>query len=146
MGEIGILACMTDTPPRDYERLAKLARARRAELGLAITAVAKEAGMSKDTYKRLENGMRIWDLKYSQVDSALGWASGSCLAILEGSDPRQSAEDAEGAEVVTHKLDPEDFDHAFVSAMIATKGDLTGNEIRELSNRVIAELKRRGVL
>ncbi|MFF9175947.1 helix-turn-helix domain-containing protein [Streptomyces sp. NPDC014793] len=137
---------MTETSPRDYQRLAQLARTRRAELRLAITEVAAAAGMSKDTYRRVESGARVWDSKYAQIDEALGWEIGSCLSILAGGDPKLVGVEQTAEKITVTSIDPEDFDHAFVSALIATKGDLTGNEIRELSDRVTAELKRRGIL
>lgn len=141
----GMLACMTAFTEADLERLAKLVAARRLELGLGILKAANAAAISKDTWKRVELGLPVRGTSYTDVERALQWAAGSCRAVLEGGSPVLAGK-AESPEVVTRKLDPGDFDHAFVSAMIATKGDLTGNEIRELSDRVMAELKRRGVL
>lgn len=136
---------MTAITDADLERLSKLVVARRLELAMPITHAAATAVMSKDTWKRVEVGMPIRTAKYSDVDRTLQWAPGSSVAILEGGEPTP-AEGAGEAKTVITRLDPEDFDQAFVSAMVATKGDMTAAEIREIGDRVLAELKRRGIL
>jgi hypothetical protein len=129
----------------DLQRLGKLVAERRRAIGLGILNAANKAAISKDTWKRVELGLRVRDTSYTDVERALQWEAGSCVAVLEGGDPIP-AEHAGRDRVQVTKLDPQDFESAFVSAMIVTKGDLTGNEIHELSQRVTEELKRRGVL
>lgn len=72
---------------RDLDRLAERVRAHRAGLLMSRNAAATAAGISKDTWLRVEKGLVVWDSKYVQVDRALGWADGSCIAIAEGGEP-----------------------------------------------------------
>lgn len=50
-------------------------------------AAADAAGISKDTWRRAEEGLEVWDSKLAQIDKALGWAVTSCIAIAEGGEP-----------------------------------------------------------
>lgn len=131
----------------DYDHLARFVREVRLELGLAITAVAEAASMSKDTYKRVETGKPIREANYGKIDKALHLAPGSCLAVLEG---------AEAAEVVTPpgrgrpgalavSLETAVRD-AVASAVISSSDTLTAAQIRDLSQRILEELKDRGIL
>jgi hypothetical protein len=134
---------------RAYERLAEIVRDRRTGLGLTITAAAHAAGLSKDTFKRVENGETVRENSYMNVDDALRWQVGSCRAVLAGGDPQRledAAPEPEPEPITTTKIDPEDLGQALVSAMVATKGDLTAAEISTINDKVIDELKRRGIL
>ena len=143
MVRVGILADMTANPTHDYARLAKLARARRLELGLAITAVAEAAGISKDTYRRIEEGRDVRDISYARIEPALRWASGSCRAVLEGGEPTPAEQ---SKPVVTRVELDEDVMGQIVKAAIVTTSELSAAEIRTISDRVIADLKLRGLL
>lgn len=72
---------------RDLGRLAKRVKAHRLELYPSRLAAATAAGISKDTWGRVERGLVVLEVKYAQIDRALGWASGSCIAIAEGGEP-----------------------------------------------------------
>jgi hypothetical protein len=77
-------------PPtkHDLDRLAKLARRRRAELGLAMNDTnAKAANLSKATWQRVEKGLAIRETNYVKIDGLLKWAPGSCIAVLDGGNP-----------------------------------------------------------
>ncbi|MFG2352652.1 hypothetical protein [Streptomyces sp. NPDC048521] len=132
----------------DLERLAVLVQKRRTELRLGIEPAAKLAGISKDTWKRVEAGQKVWDRSYGGVDTALQWAAGSCLIVLSGGDPITSepvAGDVKIAEVPKSELERAVGD-AVTAAAIGTKGSLTAEEIVELNRRVLQQLRERGVL
>lgn len=132
----------------DLERLAVLVQKRRTELRLGVEPAAKLGGISKDTWKRVEAGQRVWDRTYGGVETALQWAAGSCQRILSGEDPITSepiAEDVRVSEVPKSELERAVGD-AVKTAAIATKGSLTGDEILELNRRVLEELRQRGVI
>ncbi|MFH8804116.1 hypothetical protein ACH4F6_31760 [Streptomyces sp. NPDC017936] len=130
------------------ERLATLVQKRRTELRLGIEPAAKLGGISKDTWKRVEEGKKVWDRSYAGIDSALQWAVGSCLRVLRGDDPVTSEPAHDGVKVAdVPKTDLERLvGNAVQHAAIATKGSLTGDEILELNRRVIEELRKEGVL
>lgn len=137
--------------PRDYARLATAARKRRLELGLALTdASAKAGGTSKGTWQRVERGEGIRDSNYAKIDGLLQWAPGSCMAVLTGGDP-VSAVPVDGAPgVVVSDIDPEVAEargrEIVQLAAIATTDGLTSDQIRALSERAIADLRKAGLI
>ena len=57
---------MSPVSEPDLERLAKLAKRRRADLGLALTDdTAKAAGFSKGTWQRVEKAQRDYRNNYA---------------------------------------------------------------------------------
>lgn len=76
-----------DMATRDLDRLAKRVYAHRLELYPSRKAAADAAGISKDTWKRVEIGLPVQDVKYAQIARVLGWSSESCIAIAEGREP-----------------------------------------------------------
>ncbi|MDJ0460300.1 hypothetical protein [Streptomyces sp. H27-C3] len=72
---------------RDLARLAPRVKAHRLELYPSRLAAAEAAGISKDTWRRVEEGMDVREVTYAKVDRALGWATGSCVAVAEGAEP-----------------------------------------------------------
>lgn len=132
----------------DLERLATLVQKRRTELRLGIEPAAKLGGISKDTWKRVEAGQKVWDRSYAGIDAALQWATGSCLRVLSGDEPVPNEPLGDGVKVAdVPKSDLERIvGDAVQHAAIATKGSLTGDEILALNQRVLEELRQRGVL
>lgn len=135
------------TPALD--RLATLVQNRRTELRLGIEPAAKLGGISKDTWKRVEAGQKVWDRSYAGIDEALQWAPGSCLRILAGDDPivsePTSVDGVKVSDIPQSELARLVGD-AVQKAAINTKGSLTGDEIKELNERVLQELHDRGVI
>ncbi|MET7923155.1 hypothetical protein ABZT43_04000 [Streptomyces sp. NPDC005349] len=142
---------MTTGANHERERLAKLARRRRAELGLALNDVnAKAAGLSKGTWQRVERGEAIRETNYVKIDGVLNWAPGSALSVLEGKDPIP-VEDVEGASgAVVAKLDAAQISEQALDtvqlSLLATTKDQTADEIRAMSERVVRDLIERGYL
>lgn len=136
---------------RDYAKLAKLARRRRAELGLALNdANAKAGGLSNRTWQRVEKGLDIRETNYVKIDRLLEWAPGSCLSVLEGGEPVPTEQIAEAPGVQKSPLPPEVLDaearEAVQLALIATAKGTSAEEIREMSERVVRELRERGLI
>lgn len=141
---------MTAAPDANLERLAALVQQRRLDLRLGIEPAAKLAEMSKDTWKRVEVGLKVRPTSYTGMEAALQWAVGSCQRILKGeepiiSEPVEPGSDTRIAQIPKSVLERAVGD-AVTSAAIATKGSLTGDEILELNERVLEELKQRGVI
>ncbi|MEU3613468.1 hypothetical protein ABZ725_14290 [Streptomyces sp. NPDC006872] len=142
---------MTDSPPRDYSRLAGMARKRRAELGLALNDVnAKAGGLSNRTWQRVEKGLEIRETNYVKIDGLLQWAPGSCISILEGGEPVPVQEVAGAPGIQKSPVPPEVVDgqarDVVQLALIATAKGTTVEEIREMSERVVRDLRERGLL
>jgi hypothetical protein len=144
---------MPSTADRDYERLAALARRRRADLGLALNdTVAKAGGVSKNTWRRVEQGLPIRETNYVKIDGLLQWAAGSSLRVLEGGEPIPVSDmkDAGAAGVQKSPLSQEVLDEeardVVQLALIATAKGTTAEEIREMSERVVRDLRERGLI
>lgn len=57
------------------------------ELYTSRLAAATAAGISKDTWHRVEEGEEVRESTYAKIDRALNWATGSCMTIAEGGPP-----------------------------------------------------------
>jgi len=137
----------------DLARLAEMAKRRRADLGLALTdATAKAAGFSKGTWQRVERGLPIRETNYVKIDGALQWAPGSCIAVTKGGEPTpvDDMKDPDAAEVQKSPMPPEVIDEeardVVQLALIATAKGTTAEEIREMSERVVRDLRERGLI
>jgi transcriptional regulator with XRE-family HTH domain len=135
---------------QDPARLAKHVKDRRLALGIPRKKAAELAGMSKDTWQRIEEGDSVRLMSISKVDAVLGWASGSAVGTLEGREPitTKASGDAPGAEISerpTADLEGRARD-VIQLAMIATTSGLTAEEIRELSDRAVRDLKANGLI
>jgi hypothetical protein len=131
-------------------RLGQLVQTRRTELKLGVEPAAKLAGISKDTWKRVEAGLKVWDRSFAGIETALQWAPASCRLILEGGDPVINEPAEESPDTKIAKVPKSELERlvgdAIQSAAIKTKGSLTGDEILELNERVLKELRERGVI
>lgn len=140
---------MTATPSRDYARLADIVHKRRLELGMPIAAIAEKAGVSKDTYRKIEEGGSVRDVTYAKIEPALRWAAGSCWEILAGATAPIAVARPEHDDTVEYRppgASEEDVLHAVTAAAIAVADNLTAKQINDLSRHVLKELQRRGVL
>jgi len=151
MPPVGILASMTSNSTPDHERLAAQARSRRADLGLPLTDdTAKAGGISKHTWQRVEKGLPIRETNYVKIDGLLQWAPGSCLRVLKGGEP-VLVDDVAGAPGIQKSAVPRDVidreaRDVVQLALIATAKGTTAEEIRDMSERVVQELRERGLL
>ncbi|MFE7727488.1 hypothetical protein ACFU5D_17035 [Streptomyces anthocyanicus] len=142
---------MPSAENRDYERLATIARRRRAELGLAMNdANAKAAGTSKGTWQRVEKGLHLRETNYVKIDGLLQWALGSCLRILEGGEPIPVSDIGEAPDVQKSPMPRDIIDKQALDtvqlALIATAKGTPAEEIRAMSERVVQELRERGLI
>lgn len=144
---------MPSPTDHDLERLARAARRRRADLGLAMNdANAKRAGVSKGTWQRVEKGLPIRETNYVKIDGLLQWAQGSALRVLEGREPVPVSDmaDADAASVQKSPIPQEVIDEeardVIQLALIATAKGTTAEEIREMSERVVRDLRERGLI
>lgn len=130
----------------DLQRLAGAVRTRRQQLYSSRQSAADEAGMSKDTWKRVEDGLPVREMTYVGMEPALRWAQGSCRRILAGGEP-VTVESVPGApDAVVSSVDPQEIADVVQLAAIATTRGLTADEIRELSKRVVDDLRERGII
>ncbi len=76
-----------DMATRDLDRLAARVKAHRLQAYASRKAAADAAGITKDTWQRVEEGKAVREVSYVGVERALGWSVGSCLAVADGDEP-----------------------------------------------------------
>lgn len=128
----------------DLQRLADRVADRRENLGLSVRRAAIAAGISKDTWTRVEKSEKVNLSTHAAVEAVLGWAAGSCRKILDGGEPVLDTQGKITA-VPPDLLEAEVRD-AVQGALIASTDDLTTAQIREVNDRAIAALRERGIL
>ena len=130
----------------DLAGLAKAVKAQRLALFPSRLAAANAAGISKDTWARVEDGLTVRDGTYAKMEPVLQWAAGSCEAVLRGENPTEAVPMESGVPgTVKTTLTKEDVRESVQLSAIATTG-LTADEIRALSERVVQDLKKRGLI
>lgn len=74
---------------RDWERLAKLVRARRKQLRMTQAQLGAESGTSEPTVRHLEAQVRqtFSDDTLIAISKALGWSPDSIDRVLAGNEP-----------------------------------------------------------
>ena len=122
-----------------------LVRHRREELKLSIRTAASEAGLSINTWRRLEQAMAIRSHNFAKIEKALSWAHGSIRDFLgEGRTPIVVGPALPGVQVATL---PDDAVEASVAkAIIAVADGVTAKQIRDISELVLDDLRRKGLL
>lgn len=141
------MMCCMPQMDTDLQRLADAVTLRRADLGLSREECARRAGMSNNTWGRIEQGRPARDTSYSRIDRVLDWPIGTCAQILD--DPTFEpfpSEIVARARVSQVPIGEDAVRSAIQNATIATAPNLTGAQIMELQERAIAELRRRGLL
>lgn len=137
------------TTPRDLDRLAKAVKPRRLQLHPSRLAAAKAAGVSKDTWQRVEEGDPVREVSYAKVDQALGWAVGSCTSIAEGGEPvaveHLGADDGTMISAIPASWLEKELPGVIESSAMETTPGLTVREIHALSDQVMEKLRRLGI-
>jgi transcriptional regulator with XRE-family HTH domain len=131
----------------DLQRLAERIAARRKRLGLSVRRAAAAAGISKDTWTRLENAQSVWQSTYDAIEPVLGWTAGSCRKIIDGGEAAylDEAEPGQITPVPPQVLETE-IRAAVQGALISSTDELTTAQVREVNDKAIAALRDAGIL
>lgn len=80
----------------DYKRLGEAVRAARDARGWRQEDLADQAHVGLSSIQNVEAGRRFSRIPTSlrKIDAALGWETGSCVAILNGGEPTPRRENA----------------------------------------------------
>lgn len=127
----------------DWEALAEEMRESRLAQGFSMDSLAKAAGVARMSIHSLEKAAarnRIPPTLF-KIEKALGWPAGRSVAILEGrSHPQFEVH-------LSKEVDAEKRARDVIQlAAIATTGNLTADQISELSRRAVADLKAHGLI
>lgn len=136
-----------------YARLGTYMARRRTFLRLNQNQAALAAGLSSKTWRSAERGNAVRDTTYPGIEDALGWEYGSCLAVLNGGEPKEAAPETRQSErePLASGEDFEAWEHivatdlrdAVRDAVLITLPGATAAEINELEQRVEERLRRR---
>ena len=136
-----------DMATRDLGRLASRVKAHRLELYPSRLAAARAAGISKDTWQRVEDGEEVREKSYAMIDRVLGWATGSCILITAGGEPvlgDSAADDTVSAPAAAEPGKAEVVRRAaFEAARTALPGVSIG-DIDAFSDDLVEMLKKMG--
>ncbi|MGA4726256.1 helix-turn-helix domain-containing protein [Micromonospora taraxaci] len=88
-------------------RLAEFIKTRRLERGLSTSKAAQAAGIDRATWSTAESGARrTSEHNWAGIERALGWATGSIAAILNGGNPTPVQDQAVDEEIELVRTDP----------------------------------------
>ena len=138
---------MTTTPQDGRHRLARLIAQRRTKSGWHKKQAADASGLTITTYMRVETGQSVRDVTYTKIEQAFGLAPGACMAVIEGAaDLQDAGEEVEGVRIAALADAGEGVRQAVQHVIIATLPDTPAGKMAELSEGVLAELRKRGIL
>lgn len=127
---------------RDLDRLAKLVKAHRLELYPSRLAAATAVEISKDTWKRVEEGKEVREGTYAKISKALGWSIDSCDAIATGGQP--VFVDNPDSPTPAPTANPEDVKRAVFEAARAKLPNIPIGDIDAFGDEVVEVLRRAG--
>lgn len=130
----------------DLKRLARTVIKRRVQLGWHKSDAAAAADLTITTYMRIEKGQSVRDVTYAKLERAFGWAPGACQAILEGGSEAQLAGDIVEGVRFAPIPDEDGARRAVQDAVMATMPGVTAGEMSELTDAVVVELRKRGIV
>jgi transcriptional regulator with XRE-family HTH domain len=138
---------MTTTDQDGRQRLARLVIQHRTKRGWLKAQAAEATGLTITTYMRVETGKSVRDVTYTKIEQGLGLAPGACMAVIEGTAELQTAgEEVEGVRIAPLADADEGVRQAVQHVVIATLPDTPAGKMAELSEGVLAELRKRGIL
>lgn len=137
-----------DMATRDLDRLAKYVKAHRLEAYPSRMAAAEAAGVSKDTWQRVEEGLPVREKTYAKICRALGWAADSWITVAEGGEPvlaeetkRDGAAAAAAAAIPASALRRAAFEAARAKLPMAPIGDVDA-----FAEELVEVLRRAGAV
>jgi hypothetical protein len=116
------------------------------ELFTSRKAAADAAGVSKDTWRRVEEGLEVRDTKLGQISRALGWTVDSGITIAEGGEPTLAGATVAAATEQPSPMPADDvrrhvFEAARAKLPLAPIGDLDA-----FSDELVEVFRRAGMV
>lgn len=87
-----MLALGTDTlgdvqPSPELERAGEYVKARMRQLRLSREDATRQVRLARETWRKIERGMRVSDESYYKAERALRWPEGTMRHIIDGGEP-----------------------------------------------------------
>ncbi|MFC5802738.1 hypothetical protein [Streptomyces formicae] len=147
------MAALPDRTTSHLQLLATLVTQRRIQLGISSKEKAAErCGLSHMPYRSVEAGKGGTDVTYAKIENGFEVVAGSLRAVAEGNaDSIKLIDGTEliaGAQIIRPSLDEIDDEakQAITIAVALTAPDMTHRQTQELTEQVVKELRRRGIL
>lgn len=139
---------MTTTDHDGRHRLARLVIQHRTKRGWLKKQAADAADLTITTYMRVEKGQSVRDVTYTKIENAFGLAPGACMAVIEGvaAELQDAGEEVEGVRIAAVADAADGVRKAVQHAVIATLPDTPAGKMAEMSEGVLAELRRLGIV
>lgn len=116
------------------------------ELFASRKAAAAAAGVSKDTWRRVEEGLEVWDTKLGQISRALGWTVDSGITIAEGGEPILADGPTAAAVDTPSPVPAEDVRRAVFEAARAKLPTAPIGDLDDFSDELVEVLRRAGMV
>lgn len=145
------MAAAIETPTDQQALLGVLVRQRRVALGYTQAQGSKACDLSGQTYWNVEHGRSASATTYAKVEHGYGMRAGSCQAVLDGAD---SITLTDGTELIAggqiQRIESSqlaaDFRDAVNTAARLTAPELTHGQTEAMTETVMEELRKRGIL
>lgn len=129
----------------DLDRLAKYVRAHRHERYPSRDAAADVAGITRNTWKKVEEGQEVRESTYIKIEKALGWAAGSSENVADGREPILASQGGgSGLAGGTAPLSAETVRQAAWKAARAKMPTAPVGDIEAFSEELVEVLRRAG--
>lgn len=109
-------------------------------------AAAAAAGVTRNTWKRVEEGQDVRESTYAKVDRALGWATGSCATVAEGGEPTFLDAAAAASQPAPQTLTAAQARQMAWDAARATLPTAPIGELDAFAAELVEKLRRAGVV
>lgn len=128
-------------------RLARLVTQYRTKRGWHKKQAADAAELTITTYSRVEAALPVRDVTYRAIERAFELAPGACMAVIEGASELQPAgEDVEGVRIAPVAGTADEVRRVVHHQIIATLPDVPAGKMARLSEGVVAELRKLGIV
>ncbi|MFE0039367.1 hypothetical protein [Streptomyces sp. NPDC059015] len=147
------MAALAHHTSSHLQLLGSLVTQRRVALGFSSKEKAADAcGLSHMTYRHVEGGRPVSDTTYAKIENRFEFVAGSCKTVAEGN--ADSIRLLDGTELIhggqitrpSFKEVADEVKQAITDAARLTAPDLTLGQTEEMTERVVKELQRRGIL
>lgn len=147
------MGALTDRNTSHLQLLAALVKQRRLGLGFSSKEKAADAcGLSHVPYRNVESGRPVSDTTYAKIENRFDFVAGSCRAVADGSADSikllDGTELIHGGQIVRPSFGEaaEEVKQAITRAARLTAPHLTLGQTEEMSDAIVKELQRRGIL
>lgn len=139
---------MTITAQEGRRHLGRLIAQWRTKSGWHKKQAADAAGLTHTTYMKVERGESVHDVTYTKIERAFGLAPGACMAVIEGAaaELQGAGEEVEGVRIAQVAGGADGVRQAVQHVVIATLPDTPAGKMAELSEGVLRELQKRGIV